>query len=238
MRSLAVQMCCVVGGLLGLFWILHSGSAVRAGTSPSSTVSGDVNGDGQLDISDAVYTLSHLFNGGPAPVACAQPAAIAERVEALEDAVARLRHEADCSPERRRPERFVDNGNGTLMDPCSGLTWAQRPADLNHDGGIDANDKVAWDEAAQLVSSLHVADADGWRLPTAAELDSLPSCSSCGAGAIWVPRTPFRDIDAGPVWSSESYADDQAWLFSPSSDTGPVPFPRSYRALVLAVRGP
>ncbi|MBI4603530.1 MAG: hypothetical protein HY721_16380 [Planctomycetes bacterium] len=33
---------------------------------------GDVNGSGARDISDAVYLLSYLFLGGPAPVPCAQ----------------------------------------------------------------------------------------------------------------------------------------------------------------------
>ena len=31
---------------------------------------GDVNGDGSLDLSDAIYLLSHLFQGGPAPELC------------------------------------------------------------------------------------------------------------------------------------------------------------------------
>jgi len=31
---------------------------------------GDVNGDNGLDLSDAIYLLSHLFQGGPEPVAC------------------------------------------------------------------------------------------------------------------------------------------------------------------------
>jgi hypothetical protein len=29
---------------------------------------GDVNGDTALDLGDAIYILSHLFSGGPAPV--------------------------------------------------------------------------------------------------------------------------------------------------------------------------
>jgi len=31
-------------------------------------MNGDVNGDGAIDLSDAVYTLTHLFQGGPEPV--------------------------------------------------------------------------------------------------------------------------------------------------------------------------
>ena len=33
---------------------------------------GDVNGDGNLNVSDAVYTFIHLFQGGPAPRECQQ----------------------------------------------------------------------------------------------------------------------------------------------------------------------
>jgi hypothetical protein len=39
---------------------------------PTATENGDVNGDGSRDISDAVSLLAWLFQGGPAPVACAQ----------------------------------------------------------------------------------------------------------------------------------------------------------------------
>ena len=35
-------------------------------------IDGDVNGDLGLDISDPIYLLRHLFEGGPAPMACAQ----------------------------------------------------------------------------------------------------------------------------------------------------------------------
>ena len=35
---------------------------------PSPSVNGDVDGDGKLDISDAIYILNHLFGDGPPPV--------------------------------------------------------------------------------------------------------------------------------------------------------------------------
>jgi len=44
---------------------------LQAGGEPVATDNGDVNGDTALDISDAVYLLTHLFHGGPAPVAIA-----------------------------------------------------------------------------------------------------------------------------------------------------------------------
>ena len=42
----------------------------QAGSSPC--VPGDVNGDGIADISDPIFLLGYLFDGGPEPVACAQ----------------------------------------------------------------------------------------------------------------------------------------------------------------------
>ena len=45
-----------------------------AGPSPCATENGDVNGDGSLDLSDAIYSLAFLFQGGPAPVPICQGA--------------------------------------------------------------------------------------------------------------------------------------------------------------------
>ncbi len=50
-------------GVIGLI-------AVNAGPTPSGN--GDVNGDGSINLADAVYLLTHVFEGGPAPVAIAQ----------------------------------------------------------------------------------------------------------------------------------------------------------------------
>ena len=43
-----------------------------AGPIGGSCEVGDVNGDGAIDISDPIGLLSFIFEGGPAPVACAQ----------------------------------------------------------------------------------------------------------------------------------------------------------------------
>jgi hypothetical protein len=67
---------------------------VRAGAAISTTQNGDVNGDGQLDISDAVYLLLHMFKSGPAPVACADTPELVARVEALEAKDASLQDES------------------------------------------------------------------------------------------------------------------------------------------------
>jgi hypothetical protein len=41
----------------------------EAPIGPESFIRGDTNGDGKIDISDAIYILQFLFLGGPAPEA-------------------------------------------------------------------------------------------------------------------------------------------------------------------------
>ena len=42
-------------------------SRMVIGGPPCSNENGNVNGDEDTDLSDAIYTLEHLFQGGPAP---------------------------------------------------------------------------------------------------------------------------------------------------------------------------
>lgn len=59
----------------------------QADLVPGAASNGDVNGDGQINISDAVYTLIYLFRGGPAPVACASSPDVLGRLADLETRV-------------------------------------------------------------------------------------------------------------------------------------------------------
>ena len=59
--------------VLGACVKLSSPAAVQAGP-PSFPGNGDVNDDGSRDLSDAIYLLAHLFQGGPAPALCSVPA--------------------------------------------------------------------------------------------------------------------------------------------------------------------
>ena len=53
------------------------GSDLQAAAAAVASGNGDVNGDAQIDLSDAVYTLTYLFAAGPPPVpiaaACPAP---------------------------------------------------------------------------------------------------------------------------------------------------------------------
>lgn len=73
---------------------------------------------------------------------------------------------------------FVDNGNGTITDNATGLTWAQA------DNGAGIN----WGEALAYCEALTLGGADDWRLPSIKELQSIVDYSrspdATGSAAI------------------------------------------------------
>ena len=87
MRKLTVALLFVIAVLLaGRFWQELNSIANAGGDDPISTLlNGDVNGDQMLDMSDAVFLLIHLFNGGPDPVAFGDTPEMLDRVSRLED---------------------------------------------------------------------------------------------------------------------------------------------------------
>ena len=72
-------------------------------------VRGDSNGDGKVDISDAIYLLSYLFRGGPA-VGCraVQPVSRHLRATPAPDSTSRRRSERQTI-RLARPRDVVEN---------------------------------------------------------------------------------------------------------------------------------
>ncbi len=98
-KLIALALSAAVGfvfTIVALGVVLHVQPA-RAGAPTGALGTGDVNGDGVVDVSDAVFTLIYLFKGGPAPVACADSPEIVSRIVALETALFE-RH--DLTPEQ------------------------------------------------------------------------------------------------------------------------------------------
>jgi hypothetical protein len=82
-RIMRVQLA-ITACLLWTFAVLGTPQALAADFSASqgyALENGDVNGDMERDVSDALFSLSHLFLGGPAPVPLAYCAGLPPAVE-------------------------------------------------------------------------------------------------------------------------------------------------------------
>lgn len=165
---------------------------------------GDVNGDGSIDIADAISILSYLFAQGGEPAAitgagCPRcdsccplttPPATGQTLcyDQAGDPV-------DCNTtacpgqdgyyQAGAPleDRFEDNGDGTVADRRTGLMWQRETAPIGW---------VSWQEALQYCEDMELADYTDWRLPNRRELESLIDLRQDG---------PLID----PVFSAESW---------------------------------
>ncbi len=109
---------------------------------------------------------------------------------------------------------FVDNGDGTVTDRATGLTWmrvdsAALGAGRNKDGKLD------WAEALKWAEDLEYAGRDDWRLPNAKELQSIvdysrsPDTTRSAAIDPVFEASPITNeggkADYGHYWTSTSH---------------------------------
>ena len=81
---------------------------------------------------------------------------------------------------------YTDNGDGTITDNVTGLTWQQNPGE-----------KMTYDQAVAGADSFTLAGYDDWRLPSIKELYSLihfDGLDPSGEGSTTL--IPFIDTDA------------------------------------------
>jgi len=100
----------------------------------------------------------------------------------------------DAQHAGNRPS-YVDNGDGTVRDNVTGLTWTQTP-DLDGNATINAADKLTYDQAVASASKVTIGGYHDWRLPTIKELYSLISFAGTSPNENQVDTsglTPFID---------------------------------------------
>ncbi len=91
--------------------------------------------------------------------------------------------------------RFVDHGDGTVTDTCTGLIWQKVTAPGTH----------TWCEALAYCESLDLAGHEDWRLPSVRELQSIADYGRKVPSAV-----PVFGALSESYWSSTSYAFDSA----------------------------
>ena len=84
-RTMAMCGLMLAGFFAGALWIGIPVGAGGQGDPAQRPSSGDTDADGLVDVSDAVYLLTYLFQGGEPPAACAQDVELVERVENIEN---------------------------------------------------------------------------------------------------------------------------------------------------------
>jgi len=216
-RVLSLVLVAGVAFSLGHFLrapIPHAGAVGGGAGTPSAN--GDVNGDGSLNLTDAIYLLQHLFQGGPAPVPidgpqpgpCALPATGQTKCydnegneiscDSAEYPGQDGAYQAGCPTQGR----FVDNGDGTVTDNCTGLMWQKYTADVSGNGVIGDEDRLNWQEALKYCENLDFAGHDDWRLPNVLDLQSLFGYWRGGAATY-----PISYEEGGVYWSSTTQPD-------------------------------
>ncbi|MBN1420395.1 MAG: DUF1566 domain-containing protein, partial [Planctomycetes bacterium] len=185
MRRVAIFIGGVAVGLGLAVAILSPWKAATAQGDRIYTKPGDVDGDGSLTIGDAVFLLNFLFASGPEPAACPPGGGMlpAPGQRHCYDGVGNIIfcasadypgqdgfYGAGCPNEGR----FVDNGDGTVTDTCTGLIWQKDTADVNGDGQITwEGDALTWQDTLKYCDALVFAGRDDWRLPNIRELLSI-----------------------------------------------------------------
>jgi len=220
----------------------------RRSEKESAPLCQDVNGDGQVNLTDPVTLLNWLFLGGPEPIcpfANGQPLGLpdtgqtvccdAQGSEIPCDSTTCPRQDGFYQTGCSSIGRFVENQDGTVTDTCTGLMWQRETADTNRDGMINDGDQLNWCDALAYCADLSLADYGDWRLPNIRELQSI---------ADYGRLDPAVDPIFGRVssvvswyWSSTSYSHSFASAWGVNFDDGSVLYvDKAGRVYVRAVR--
>jgi hypothetical protein len=247
-REVTILLVGLLLGAAGMF-LFTGGTAKVAADCPGepgkACGNGDVNGSGGIDIADTVYLLAYLFANGPAPVAFAGgglPATGQTQCYDEDGGVLNCAfipwdyvgqdgvYQSGCPT----ANRFVDNGDGTVTDNCTGLMWQRETSDVYADGTIDHKDVVGWLGALKHCEALELAGHTDWRLPNLRELQSIVDYGRCLPSIDPV----FGAVSGWYYWSSSTYVPLPSFAWIVYVDDGIVYYDNKINGgYVRAVRG-
>jgi hypothetical protein len=138
------------------------------------------------------------------------------------------RKQKEEEKKRKRRGRLIDNNDGTVSDPETGLMWVAQ------DNGCDIN----WDDAKTYCESFREGGYKDWRMPTMSELQRLYKSGSgyelLDGGTVYISE--LIRLTAHLVWSSEKSGSSAAYfLFSNGTRLSPARSPSPPRALPVRV---
>lgn len=111
-------------------------------------------------------------------------------------------------------DRFLDNGDGTVTDHQSGLTWMRDANCLGHQSWLLAKAAVAGiNEDKKNCASYHGTDKD-WRLPSQKELLTLIDPKAPHENVAVVAEAPFENEQQGHYWTADEKDASIAWYIN------------------------
>lgn len=109
-------------------------------------------------------------------------------------------------PPRESKLHLIDNGDGTITDPDSGLMWAQA------DSYAALGSCLNWHQSVEYAQTLTTGGYDDWRLPTLEELYSIYDDTK--ENVMGLDHDPEQ-----PLHLDEKFADGAAyWYWSSDHD--------------------
>ena len=182
---------------------------------------GDVNGAGGVTATDALIVLKKAVGVDVPPLVCPLTPGLpvtgqttCHNVEGVTIDCAGTGHDGEVRAGVARS--FTDNGDGTITDDATGLTWEK----LSNDDSIHDVDAVyTWDNAfaskVATLNSTNFAGHNDWRLPNRFELESLVN-----AGTAHPATYAAFNTDCAPgctVFDCSCTAPDFYWSATSSS---------------------
>jgi hypothetical protein len=146
------------------------------------------------------------------------------------------------------PTRFVDGGDGTVTDMLTGLQWEKKTDD---NGVHDKDNLYSWStsgtsaDGTAFTSFLAMLDQSGscfagqcdWRMPTAAELQSIDPAPFGSCNVPCVDATVFGPVTLFPSWSATDAANATNAVYVTSVGAELTDEPKTQPWAVRAVRG-